>query len=104
MTWVQELRAGHDWLCSLSPTSDAFGKLTFPVTSASGSNHGNSFSSTSGGWRFNIKVSAGLNFLRPLFLVCREPLSHSKKWGWNNGLVPNWKRSMSRLYIVTLSI
>ena len=25
-------------------------------------------------------------------------------WTWNNWLVPNWERSMSRLYIVTLLI
>ena len=25
-------------------------------------------------------------------------------WTWNNGLVPNWERSTSRLYIVTLFI
>ena len=25
-------------------------------------------------------------------------------WTWNNGLVQNWERSMSRLYIVTLLI
>ena len=25
-------------------------------------------------------------------------------WTWNNGLVPNWERSTSRLYIVTLLI
>ena len=29
--------------------------------------------------------------------VCRS----SQKWTWNNRLVPNRKRSMSRLYIVT---
>ena len=26
------------------------------------------------------------------------------KWTWNNGLVPNWERSITRLYIVTLLI
>ena len=25
-----------------------------------------------------------------------------QNWTWNNGLVPNWERSMSRLYIVTM--
>ena len=30
--------------------------------------------------------------------------SNSKNWTWNNRLVPNRKRSMSRLYIVTLLI
>ena len=28
--------------------------------------------------------------------------SNSYNWTWSNGLVPNWERSMSRLYIVTL--
>ena len=32
--------------------------------------------------------------------VCRSG-SNSQNWTWNNRLVPNRKRSMSRLYIVT---
>ena len=35
--------------------------------------------------------------------VCRSG-SNSKNWTWNNRLVPNWERSTSRLYIVTLLI
>ena len=35
--------------------------------------------------------------------VCRSR-SNSYNWTWNNRLVPNRKRSMSRLYIVTLLI
>ena len=35
--------------------------------------------------------------------VCRSG-SNSQKWTWNNRLVPNRKRSSSRLYIVTLFI
>ena len=35
--------------------------------------------------------------------VCRSG-SNSWNWTWNNRLVPNRKRSMSRLYIVTLLI
>ena len=35
--------------------------------------------------------------------VCRSG-SNSKNWTWNNRLVPKRKRSMSRLYIVTLLI
>ena len=30
--------------------------------------------------------------------------SNRKSWTWNNGLVPSWERSRSRLYIVTLLI
>ena len=30
----------------------------------------------------------------------KQQLDHT----WNNGLVPNWEKSMSRLYIVTLLI
>ena len=36
-------------------------------------------------------------------LVCRSG-SNSENWTWNNRLVPNRKRSTSRLYIVTLLI
>ena len=32
--------------------------------------------------------------------VCRSG-SNSQNWTWNNRLVQNWERSMSRLYIVT---
>ena len=35
--------------------------------------------------------------------VCRSG-SNSSNWAWNNRLVPNRKRIMSRLYIVTLLI
>ena len=35
--------------------------------------------------------------------VCRSG-SNSQNWTWNNILVPNRKRSMSRLYVVTLFI
>ena len=35
--------------------------------------------------------------------ICRSG-SNSWNWTWNNRLVPNRKRSMSRLYIVTLLI
>ena len=30
--------------------------------------------------------------------------SNNQNWAWNNRLVPNWERSMPRLYIVTLLI
>ena len=30
--------------------------------------------------------------------------SNSQKWTWKKGLVPNWKRSTSRLYVATLLI
>ena len=33
--------------------------------------------------------------------VCR-PRSNSENWTWNNRLFPNWERSMSKLYVVTL--
>ena len=35
--------------------------------------------------------------------ICRSG-NNSSNWTWNNRLVPNRKRSMSRLYIVTLRI
>ena len=45
---------------------------------------------------------------RPPNLPLQKPLcrsgSNSSNWTWNNRLVPNRKRSMSRLYIVTLPI
>ena len=41
--------------------------------------------------------------LPPEKTVCRSR-SNSWNWTWNNGLVQNWERSMSRLYIITLPI
>ena len=35
--------------------------------------------------------------------VCRSG-SNSENWTWNNRLVPNLERNMSRLYIITLLI
>ena len=42
-------------------------------------------------------------YLPPKKSVCRSR-SNSLNWTWNNRLVPNRKRSTSRLYIVTLLI
>ena len=47
-------------------------------------------------------ISDHLN-LPPEKPVCRTR-NNSYNWTWNNGLVQNWERSMSRLYIVTLLI
>jgi len=41
--------------------------------------------------------------LPPEKSVCRSRIN-SYNWTWNNRLVPNWERSMSRLYVVTLLI
>ena len=45
---------------------------------------------------------------RPPYLLPEKSVhrsgSNSKNWTWNNRLVPNWERSTSRLYIVTLLI
>ena len=40
-------------------------------------------------------------YLYPEKPVCRST-SNSYNWTWNNGLIPNWERNTSRLYIVTL--
>ena len=45
----------------------------------------------------------------PDHLTCLEKSvwrskSNSENWTWNNRLVPDWERSTSRLYIVTLLI
>ena len=42
-------------------------------------------------------------YLPPEKSVCRSR-SNSWNWTWKNRLVPNWERSTSRLYIVTLLI
>ena len=41
--------------------------------------------------------------LPPEKSVCRSR-SNSQNWTWNNRMVQNWERSMSRLYIVTMFI
>ena len=42
-------------------------------------------------------------YLPPEKPFCRSR-SNSQNWTWNNELLPNWERSTSRLYIVTLLI
>ena len=46
------------------------------------------------------KVGLKLNIKKP---ICWSR-SNRYNWTWNNGLVQNWERSTSRLYIVTLLI
>ena len=45
---------------------------------------------------------------RSPYLSPEKPVSMSRSnsynWTWNNGLIPNWEGSTSRLYIVTLCI
>ena len=42
---------------------------------------------------------------RPHYLSPEKPVCGSRSnWTWNNGLVQNWERRASRLYIVTLFI
>ena len=45
---------------------------------------------------------------RPLYLPSEKSVSRSRSnrynWTWNYRLVPNWERSASRLYIVTLLV
>ena len=42
-------------------------------------------------------------YLPPEKSVCMSR-SNSQNWTWNNGLVPDWETSRSRLYIVTLLV
>ena len=42
------------------------------------------------------------NLIKNLMAFTCRSGSNSKNWTWNNRLVPNRKRSTSRLYIVTL--
>ena len=60
-----------------------------------------------GSWQTEENSSTDRNIRPPDLLlgksVCRSR-TNSKDWTWNNRLVPNRKRSVSRLYIVTLPI
>ena len=42
--------------------------------------------------------------IRPLYLSAKKPVcrsrNNSSNWTWNNGLVPNWERSILRLCII----
>ena len=42
-------------------------------------------------------------YLPPVKPVCRSRRSR-QNWAWSNGLVSNWERNTSRLYIATLLI
>ena len=52
--------------------------------------------------------SEGGGNIRPPYLPPAKPVYRSRNnswnWTWNNRLVPNWERSTSRLYTVTLLI
>ena len=50
-----------------------------------------------------LKEMGKPDHLTCLLTICRSG-SNSQNWAWKNRLVPNWERSMSRLYIVTLLI
>src|SRR5574337_1060955 len=56
----------------------------------------------------NVENSERDGNTRPPHLPLEKPVcrsgSDSHNWAWNNRLVPNRKRSMSRLYIITLFI
>ena len=52
---------------------------------------------------WNILKGIGPLYLPPEKPVCRSR-NNSQNQTWNNRLVPNWERSTSRLYIVTLLI
>ena len=55
-------------------------------------------------WKvFRRDGNTRLPYLPPEKTVCRSR-NNSWNWTWNNGLVQNWERSTSRLYIVTLLI
>ena len=54
-------------------------------------------------WKFLKSGNTRPPDLPPEKSVCRSR-SNSQNWTWNNRLVPNQERSMSRLYIVTLLI
>ena len=49
--------------------------------------------------QWNIKESPEINTSTYSHLIYDKG---GEKWTWNNRLVPNWERSMSRVYIVTL--
>ena len=55
----------------------------------------------------NVSKYMSLNNTRPPYLPPEKPVcksSNSQNWTWNIRLVPNWERSISRLYIATLLI
>ena len=54
-------------------------------------------------WKILRDGSTRPPYLPPEKSVCQSR-SNSLKRTWNNGLVPNWERSTTRLYIVTLLI
>ena len=51
-----------------------------------------------------VKLTLGGITMNKLVELMEFQLSYFKSWTWNNRLVPNRKRSTSRLYIVTLLI
>ena len=53
-------------------------------------------------WRIHFDIWQ--NYYNYVKFKNKIKLKKKKNWTWNNRLVPNWKRSMSRLHIVALLI
>ena len=47
-------------------------------------------------WEYQTTIPTSLE-------TCKQ-LKQQQNWSWNNGLVQNWEKSTSRLYILTLII
>ena len=53
--------------------------------------------------KFLKRWESQTTYLSPVKSVCSS-INNKQTWTWNNRLVPNWEKSMSRLYIVILLI
>ena len=54
-------------------------------------------------WKILKEIGTRPPYLPPEKPGCRSR-NNSQNWTWNNGLIPNWESSVSRLYTVTLFI
>ena len=54
-------------------------------------------------WKILKEIDTRPPYLPPEKPGCRSR-NNSQNWTWNNGLIPNWESSVSRLYTVTLFI
>ena len=53
---------------------------------------------------WKILQEMGIPALPASWEICMQLKKQQLDHTWNNGLVPNWERSMSKLYIITLLI
>ena len=101
-SWIQKSRGNRDQIANICWIIEKASKLKKKSSSAS-----LTMLKALNVWiRTNYRKFLKVWEYRPPYLSCEKPAcrsrSNSQNQIWNNGLVQNWERSVSRLFIVNL--